>query len=321
VATRGPCGAARRSPSSTLVFWSCLKSDTTPLLALTARRAIIRWTPHFVAENIARPSDPATGPIRFGVEGRTADGRVSISGAAYLFAPASPAEDPGAAAIPLSSSHPSWLPSFEVRIELENVGLATVGRMAHTLTLVPTSGSVTGTVQLALRDRRIDCTTDLVLHDVAYDLNDRAGGPQRDRSAVRLALRDYRANGRVLAECGGSLDNDGYRTIPAAQAAMTSEAVRGAPATVRELALEDQRSFGARVVEAGLAGAASAVTRELQEAATGALGKDVGGAVASSLADGSAPEASQEKSGNPVVSGVKRIGSGIKGLFSRKKKQ
>ena len=65
---------------------------------------------------------------------------------------------------------------MRLKVYLENVGAAAMGRMIGAATFVPIAGYVSGDVEFLLRDRSIiDCRTTLQMRDVKFTVNDEAG--------------------------------------------------------------------------------------------------------------------------------------------------
>jgi hypothetical protein len=233
---------------------------------------------------------------------------------------------------------------LETTIYLENVGLAAIGRMAHTLSMLPKAGTVTGKIMLSLHGMQIDCTSDLTLSNVAYVV-DAEGLTSRQRTAIARALDDFRANGKVLAGCDGSLDDVKYRPINAFQSAVNLEVAKSAPPLVRQVAIYDRRrltedapdspsgGLGEAMSQAMTTAVEQEIADRVTKAAVGAFGQRFGGAFAQGLTTGGSParpapgaasapqlQPQQKTDGNAIGKGVKAIGSGFKKLFGGGKK-
>jgi hypothetical protein len=277
-----------------------------------------------LVQDVRGPVDARSEPSRFSLEGRSADGKVSMSGTANLFnwstgAPAS--AGPGIQVVSTTAEDLGWSPRLTARIYLENIGTAAVGQMVPAF-LVPVAGSMTGWIDVGLRDGRFDCKCELAFTNIAYALNPQLLATVPRPAALERDLENFRANGKIVEPCQlAGADTTSQHPLHVVQAAMTREAVKGAPPTVRRVAaIDDQRLTGKEAASE----AYDAVTRELSrqligKAAAGFLGDQGGDAFARSLTGTDVPAgqpgATQPSGVNPVSKGIKGIGSGIKRLF------
>jgi hypothetical protein len=264
-----------------------------------------------LAENVPL-SSAKRGPSSFSLSGRTADGRVEVKGAVDFNRFPSRPDVPGTQSYRVASASAPTTPSLHTSLYIENVGVAALARMVPSLSIVPSAGAVTGKVEMAVRQRDLDCKADLVLTNVAYVPDPDSPAVRGRIEVIQQSLKDFRANGRIASNCSGSLNDTGYRPINAISVATTQQAVRTAPPVVQQAAAFDYQTLSGQAADTALAGVAGAITEKMTQAAVGALGGQVGGAEARSSTR-PAPKT------NPVAGGVKKIGSGIKGLFGKKK--
>jgi hypothetical protein len=273
-------------------------------------------------EQMAGPIDPRPRPTRFSLEGRTADGRISVTGAANFFrwAEAPPAGGPDVRVVSNQAAvDPSWSPSVQVAVYLENVGTTAFGRMVPGALLIPASGTMTGRIELAVEDRRVECRTDLTLRDVSYVANPAAARVP----GLARGLDEFRANRRVLAGCEGDLSNERYRPLYAVQGVVTRAAVEDAPPAVKQAAeMDRERLTGKQVVNTTIETVANDLASQLVgKAAASMMGEQAGRALSNALTGEAAQPATPPRAGqrqqNPVSRGIKGIGSGVKKLFGK----
>jgi hypothetical protein len=223
-----------------------------------------------------------------------------------------------------------WSPRAGIKVYLENVGTAALAQMVPNPTLMATAGTMTGLVDLAVRDSRVDCKSDLVLKNVAYSANPYAAMmPKAKANDVTLGLVDFRANGRIQVGCEGDLRNAEYRPIYALQVALTREAVKTAPPAVRQAAAADYtRLSGQSVADQAIQGMTNELSQKMGAEFSKVMGPEAGNALAQSLTGAQskqpAPTASQNQSQNPANQAAKGIGGMFKKIFgggSDKKKK
>jgi hypothetical protein len=229
---------------------------------------------------------------------------------------------PGNPAYRVSTATSATAPSLTTSLYLDNIGVAALGRMVPALSIVPTAGSVSGKIEMALRERDLDCKTDLVLTNVAYAPDPDSPAVRGRTQVIQQSLKDFRANGRIASGCSGNLDNADYRPINVIHVGTTRQAVRTAPPVVQQAAAFDYTRLSGQVADGAKKDMADMLNQKVAAAAVGALGNEMGGAVAQSLgssATASGRAARPSSKGNPVTGGVKKLGSGIKGLFAGNK--
>lgn len=286
-------------------------------------------------ENVRAPFDSRTRVSGFSIEGRTADGRLSITGTANFFRWANPPVVPipppgrpgpqlagtqgGSSVAPSNVTYQMWSPDFVTTIYLENLGAAALGQMISDVSLQPISGSVNGTIELAFADNQLTCNTDLVLKDVSY-------APVTDSPAVRgrveqitRELKTFRVNNRIQVSCSADNRDEQYRALHRIQTSVTNAAVKNGPPTVRQVAAYDEQRLGGRLYDSTLDAVSTKVSDAVNRAAVGALGQTVGGAVGQTLTTEEPTQPGQEpKKGNPVSRGVKKTGGFFKKVFGGK---
>lgn len=225
------------------------------------------------------PDDSRSTPSSVVLRARAGGGRVVVEGAMNVFRwgrleDSRPSVRTVAAMQLAPYRHDvDWAPAMRLKVYLENVGAAAMGRMIGAATFVPVAGYVTGDVEFLLRDRSIvDCRTTLQMRDVKFTVNDeaaRAAGLEPTLLARHLA--SVVGTGRVSEVCDGSLLDPAYRTLNVVQAAMTRETMKTAPPIVRAAALGDVKTLTGAVTEA-----------TMKDLGRG-LGGDLGEVVATSL--------------------------------------
>ncbi len=247
----------------------------------------------------------------FNLEGRTADGRLSITGA--------------------------WTPTNETalsfRTVLENVGAHAFARMVPDPALVPVSGSMNGNIELSLVNAEWLCQGDLTLQNVAYQAVFDSYVARKNSEALQSGLRGFHANRRVALDCDGFGDQQGFGLVPYLQTAMTAAAVQDAPKVVQAVAKVEVARTGA-----GVAGDDDVKTY-IQKVVTEKIGDEAlaNALVESSLTEAvailppqaqgvaglvlsgqtSAPAAGHPTPAQPPAHGIKGFAQKIKGFFTR----
>lgn len=265
-------------------------------------------------QDMAGPVERRERPTSFSVEGRTADGRISINGNANFFHWARPSS--GQIALVKAGLSADWSPVFTVGVYLENVATAAVGRMVPSSTIMPASGTMTGRIDLAIDEQNVACKTDLQLHNVTYTVNVDSPAAAGRSEAIHQGLRQVNVTRRILVGCEGSRTNTQYRPLNAFQAAVTRDAVKDAPQIVRTAADYDQKQLSGRgtVADASLDVASQILTQQAGDAAARVLGQQGGAAVTQALS-GSNGQGASGQGPNPVSKGLKSVGRGFKRIF------
>ena len=163
--------------------------------------------------------------LDFNLEGRTADGRLSVTGA--------------------------WTPASETELSfrtvLENVGAHAFARMVPDPALVPVSGSMNGNIELSLVNAEWLCQGDLTLQNVAYQAVFDSYVARKNSDALQSGLRGFHANRRVALDCNDLGNQKGFGLVPYLQTAMTAAAVQDAPKVVQAVAKVEVARTGAGV--------------------------------------------------------------------------
>ncbi len=283
-----------------------------------------------IAEDIAGPVDERETPTKFSVDGRTADGRVSLKGRINLFNWAQPIRfEPPAAPAPFSPTQDGegsvWSPRAGMKVYLENVGTAALAQMVPNPTLMATSGTMSGLIDVAVRDHKVDCRSDLTLKNVAYAANPYSSMlPRAKTNDVTLALADFRVNERLSVGCDGDLRNAEYRPFYTLQVALTREAVRTAPPAVRQAAAADYtRLSGQTVVDQTMQGVTDELAKKAGAEFSKVLGPEAGNALAQSLtgSQGKQPAQAAGQNQNPANQAAKGLSGVFKKLFGSNKKK
>ena len=215
-----------------------LPADSGSGLIKSSKAAIYMDDVAVTAHNVYGPAGNGEGPTEFTIEGRTADGRVSINGLVNFYAPHGGELQPSPYLT--ASTRRTADPRLETTVYLENVGAAAIATMVRP-SLIPSSGTVSGRIELVLREQQMDCSASLVMNNVTYSPAVDSPLLRHRGEALRTDLQDFRANGPINANCDGSFDNAAYRPLGAIESAVTRQAVETAPPTVRAVANIDQR--------------------------------------------------------------------------------
>ena len=153
------------------------------------------------------------------VEARTGSGRISFSGQANLFY---------WALSPEQGDRLAWMPTFEGQIYLDNVGTNAFARLLPDAAIVPEGGTMSGDIQLALEERRVDCHANLEIHNATFAANQASRFVSQGASSISADLSGYQSNGEYQFSCGGDLGGN-YRPFQAFQTNMTRHSVDSAP--------------------------------------------------------------------------------------------
>lgn len=256
------------------------------------------------------PLDDRPDATRFTVEGRTGDGRFEANGSMNLARWAAPLPVPAApgarnAAVTAAGGE-LWAPTFNVAVYLENVGAAALSRVVSDASLMPTSGTMTGHVKLAVAPSgQMTCDIDLQLLNVRYGINPRSSYVQARHAAVEAGVRDMVVNDHVAAKCQAKWDEPELRVAKAVQAEITGGAVRHASPAVQAAAGYDRLRFVA-LDDAAI----KSFTSDMSASIGRVIGGERGAAVAKALAD-----TDTGRPGNPVTRGLSSVGRGIKRIF------
>ncbi len=223
------------------------------------------------------PEDTRLDPTDVSLDARLADGRVSITGAFNL-----------------------WAPSFAVDVSVTNVGAATIGVLSPEASIVPTAGTMTGHVRVAMRESTLqECAVNVTFRDVRYRPNPRSPLIRPREGPLRVQLASVQVSGPVQVPCTGNWSDPQFRPAWAVQASMTREALRDAPTPVQSAALFDQTRFTTPMSTEALQSELGRVGSQITEQ----VGAEVG-----------------RQTGNAVSRGLSSVGRGVGRLFGRKAK-
>ena len=269
-----------------------------------------------VAKNFYRPAESGDGPLEFSLEGRTADGRVSLNG---LLNPHGSRIGVLPRALASSLEPAPRPPLLVTSIYLENVGVAALAAIVYEASIIPAEGTVTGRIDLVMDQERVDCLADVMLRNVKWRPQE-APSSLRPAPALIRQLEGLRADGRVKASCDGRFDGGNYRPITAIHAAVASKALEDAPAVVRAFARLDEKRLTGNAAPMTTEQLKSELSEQLRTAGVNAL-RDELGEEAAALTDRALPRDLQElnrpaEGGNPVSRGWKRLRNGWRRLTS-----
>ncbi len=189
-------------------------------------------------------------PSQFTLEGRMADGKVSLQARANFFAWA--VRQVSAASSPNTASlRPEivWSPSLEGSIYLENIGAATLARLVPRSALQPKQGSLSGTINFALALQNLTCSADVQLNQFTYAANSSSPTLTNRRSQVETALKTFQANGSYAFDCGNDLQDERFRPLQSFTARTTRQAVSAAPNILQATATVDEARYGQTEVD------------------------------------------------------------------------
>lgn len=255
-------------------------------------------------DNVNVERDGRILPVTFVIDGRAADGKFSLRGRAE----------------PLPDNR-----RVLAAIYLENIGAAAFGRLVIRSALVPTSGTMTGRIELDVKGSTLGCRTNVTLQNVHYGLNPTAPLQIAGREQVERELAAMQLNRGVFTTCNDDTSRPGFRFVQTFQTALTQEALADASPTVRRVAAVDYRSVTNQVVDSAVAAAGDALARKAGEMVGKAFGVPPANNSANAFAP-APPPAKNDQAASAVSRGLKSMGSGIKKLFGggdkkKKKKQ
>ena len=176
------------------------------------------------------------------VEARTGSGKISFSGQANLFFWALAQQQ---------TDRLAWMPTFEGQIYLENVGTNAFARLLPDAAIAPEGGTMTGNIQLALEERRVDCHANLDIRNATFAANQASRFVTQGASSITADLSGYQANGQYQFSCGGDLEGN-YRPFQAFQTNMVRHGVDNAPKSVQALAAVEHVRYSDETIDPGL---------------------------------------------------------------------
>jgi hypothetical protein len=267
-------------------------------------------------QDVVLPLDPRTSASRFSFNGRTADGVLSMEGSGNFFRFASSPAAPGATLQQASTGAPGWSPTFNANVYLENVGVAAVGQMLARGALMPSAGTMTGKIQLAVANDGLTCKTDLQLMNVSYAPNPNSGLLRGNTDVMRAGLSGVRVSRKVEVGCEGDAGQPQYRPLTALQASITRAAVEDAPAFVKQAALVDDRYTRGEIGDADLL----KMSEELAQGGVPGLMRFLAADASASMTQSLLGQRGTQDTGSQngaMTRGVKNVGRSIKRLFGR----
>jgi hypothetical protein len=283
----------------------------------TSRATLYVDDANVLLQDVVLPADSREKASRFTLNGRTADGVLSVDGAANFFRFRDRASAVLiASAVAGAAPGTGWAPVIEASVYLENIGAAAIGQMLARGPLQAAGGTISGRIALALDDAALTCTTDLQLKDVAYAPNAGSMLLRGHTDVLRGELQGFRSTRRVQVGCEGAQEGAGYRPLQALQAAVTRQAVADAAPAVRQAALIDERHATGEISDADLKVMGDRVART----AGRALADDFGAAAERAIVNRLTPRGTSGQAADPVTRGVRSVGRGLKRLFTKDKK-
>jgi hypothetical protein len=274
-------------------------------------------------------------PTSFQMKARTADGVIEMKGEAALFSTGSAASaQPGLVKVSTGGSMnaESAGPTYSMKLYLENIGMGAFARMVSTTTIQPVKGTLRGNLELA-RERStapVVCHANLVAEDVQFAPNPRLIPARDDRDKIQLA--NYHMSGPYdpcpasgPAPAGDQSPLDSPSTGSSLLAAFNAQTTRTAPVGVRALTAFDQQKLGGKLGAAAISALGDRLNAQMANEVTRVLGPASGSVMKQALAGSSsskppATSAPPSSSKNPVSSGAKSVGRGLKRLFGGGKK-
>lgn len=292
-----------------------LPSESGGGLIQTSRATIYIDDVRLVMKNFYRPADYGEGPLDFSIEGRTGDGRISFNGFLNPY-------NTGSGGVPeiLPANRrrePRGAPTLATSIYLDNVGVAALSAVAYESSLVPSTGTVTGRIELVVDRGNVDCLADVTLRNVKWQPQQRSRAVPAAFPALVRQLEGLRADGRVRTTCDGTLEEGNYRAIPAIQAAVTSKALEDAPPVVRALARVDEKRFTGAAQPMTAETVKAELAQQIRTAGIAAIRQEIGDEGAAFF-DRTLPKDLRppEGAGNPITKGWKRLKNGLRRLTS-----
>ena len=259
--------------------------------------------------DLVGPDDPREAPSTLVLRARAGDGKITVEGNVNVFrwgrleSPAGRLATHDVAVRPATYAHDvDWTPNMKLKVDLDNVGAAAMGRMMSGATFVPVAGYVSGDIVFLLHDRDIvDCQTNLEMRDVKFTVNEPvARAAHLEPAALAAQLAGVTGNGTVAQSCNGSLLDPSYRTLNVVQAALTRESMKSAPPAVRAVALGDVKILTGGVTD-----------QALQDLGRD-LGADLGATAVNKLLGKPTPKAPAKATNDNVA---KKSWRGIKKVF------
>jgi hypothetical protein len=269
---------------------------------------------------------PDARPTRFHFKARSADGIIEVKGNAGLGARGSDHERAsGPHVIPASAGASAGQtvqldgPFFDMSLYLENIGLGAYSQMVPTTRIMPTRGTLRGTIDVGRGQQGVTCRASLAADNLEFAPNPRLVVVKTQYDELQRGLNGFRVSGPFdpceAPEPGRRPAGDKPVTVSAVLASLNAQSTKRAPPTVRAYAAFDQQQI------AGIA--ASGDLQRLVGSIAGALGAQVaqkagaqaGQLVRQSIAGSNGSSSRQPEQGNVATRGLKNLGGGLKRLF------
>jgi hypothetical protein len=236
---------------------------------------------------------------------------IQARGEANLFAPEGGAVPPSTrvtasltpsagGAIPIAE------PYFTTTIYLDNFGMGAYARMVPTTRILPTRGSLRGTIELSRARAGFSCKCTLAAEGVEFAPNPRLVVVKGQFDELQRDLVAFRESGPVdICEAGAEATRppqgrpDTSRTASAVLATFNAQATQSAPPNIRAVAAVDRQNIAGVAADAVLADVGSKLSGNVARM----LGPDAGHVLKQLQAD--------DPEGNPLRS----LGRGIKRMF------
>lgn len=270
--------------------------------------------------DLTPPETAGARPTRFALKGRSASGLFEVAGAAALFLPEDGTRDSESDGRLVSMRERSKaLYPFEASIYLENIAAAAYGQMVPVSTIIPVNGVINGRTTIVYESATPECKGSFAMKDVRFAPNPAVVTRASDVEVIRRLVSNVVYSG-PFEPCAAPVvgQGDDWPDRPAAEALtrLTVQATAGASPGVKALVDRDRRIIGGEQVDTTLAAFTSSLAQQMGLRLVSSVAGARGEAVAQSLASSNSSGTSSSKSGgNPVVGGVKAVGSGIKRLF------
>ncbi|MEO7190276.1 MAG: hypothetical protein ABI051_04410 [Vicinamibacterales bacterium] len=272
-------------------------------------------------------------PTGFQFKARTADGVIEMKGNASLFAADAPSFNSAHVAQvslgPTGAPHVAAPggPMFSMKLYLENIGVGAYARMVPTTTILPVKGTLRGNIELvrSIETAGVVCRANVAAEDVQFAPNPRMVPVREQFDQIERQLVGYRVTGpydpcqlpgRGDTKGAGAPSRSG--TGSGLLAAFNVQATKNAPVGVRAITAFDQQTLAGGLASGVLADISGRLGNQMAGEVSKLLGPRSGAAMHKALVADGVPTGSQSPS-NPVSTGVKSVGRGLKRLFGGKK--
>jgi hypothetical protein len=219
--------------------------------------------------NLRPPAGPDDRPTQFFARARLADGVIEIKGDAGVLPAriargglavraASVAASPETAGgqVRTVSGADDEVGGYAMRVYLENLSMGAFGEMVGSTQILPSRGTVGGSVELARVRADVLCKSDLTMRDVAFEANARVVASDARYAEMNRTLASYsKASGRfdICGEEATDVTREAaphQGTMSAVLATFNAQATDTAPPSIRTIAARDQQQFAGVVANA-----------------------------------------------------------------------